>query len=289
MFNGSTKAFQALSTGSSPVIRSIILLEGDFQVNFSQDEIFLFIDRDIQGNDTASLQKDLAELKNPDLNDPRFVEALIHAVAYNQAVTTKMLLEFGVDPNVTNNRKNTPLFFACANGYTEICKILIEHGANVNARNNKRRTPFFANTIYGHFDQTHVETGDMLLKAGAKPNLKDTVGNTAIHVLCGSEVQSDTQLEALKFLISRGVKLNIKDSEEETPLHTAFVVGHYKLAKELIAAGADVNTKNRYGKTPLDYCPEEIKNVILKHLTLDSVLKTCDEANRYKCSYEWEI
>ena len=54
-----------------------------------------------------------------------------------------------------------------------------------------------------------------------------------------------------------------------TPLHWAASHGHKEIAELLIAAGADVNAKSKYGRTPLDYAVKykrtEIASLLRKH------------------------
>jgi len=74
-------------------------------------------------------------------------------------------------------------------------------------------------------------------------------GATPLHlaVLCD-------QREIAEFLINQGANLDVRAKDEHggTPLHWAAVLGRIAIARRLIEAGADVNSKDNHGFTPLD-------------------------------------
>ena len=59
-------------------------------------------------------------------------------------------------------------------------------------------------------------------------------------------------IEAVKQYLDDGADVNTKDEVGRTPLHVAARKGHKEIAKLLIAEGADVNTKDENSLTPLD-------------------------------------
>ena len=61
-------------------------------------------------------------------------------------------------------------------------------------------------------------------------------------------------LRRVKALVRRKPDLvNAKGSSDGTPLHFAVAKGNQKMATLLLANGADVNSKDVYGATPLSY------------------------------------
>jgi len=75
-----------------------------------------------------------------------------------------------------------------------------------------------------------------------------------------------------KLLISRGANVNTKNNKGNTPLHRAAVRGYAEYtetAKLLIENGADMNAKNKEGKTPLKISIEkghkETADLLRKH------------------------
>ena len=64
-------------------------------------------------------------------------------------------------------------------------------------------------------------------------------------------------IEAVKQHIAAGTDVNAKEKYEKTPLHHAAKAGYYEIVEVLIAEGADVNAMNDYGGTPLHYAAHE--------------------------------
>jgi ankyrin repeat protein len=135
------------------------------------------------------------------------------------------------DINVTDGRGVTPLMVAARRGALGYLKTLLEEFPDVNARSDfDGETALMKAARYGHADIVSE-----LLKVGAKIDLKDNNGWSAImHAVyyCGD--QSFTR-------------------------HPA----HQKVVKELLFRGADVEEKNLQGRTAIDllsihpYLPDE--------------------------------
>ena len=64
-------------------------------------------------------------------------------------------------------------------------------------------------------------------------------------------------IEVVKQYLAAGGDVNAKNKKGKTPLHFAAIYDHQEIAELLIAEGADVNTMSNKGKTPLDWAIEE--------------------------------
>ena len=67
--------------------------------------------------------------------------------------------------------------------------------------------------------------------------------------LCDAASAGD--LDTLKLILDHSVDPNVGDYDARTPLHLAAAEGQDKAVQYLIAKGADVNAKDRWGATPL--------------------------------------
>ena len=189
----------------------------------------------------------------------------------------KQHLAAGTDVNAKDDEGMTPLHLAAHADHKKIVELLIAKGADVNAKDNMGFTPLMVRST--------KEIGELLIAKGADVNAKNDSGRTCLH-------SSDKEFAEL--LIAKGADVNAKDKDDETPLdwcikrgnketadllrkhggkygtiHGAVGGGDIEVIKVFLAAGADVNVKNDYGETPLDWAIQfkrtEIANLLRKH------------------------
>ena len=65
--------------------------------------------------------------------------------------------------------------------------------------------------------------------------------------------------DVVAFLGSRGADVNAVTDYQDTPLDWAAAYGHASVCTTLLALGADPATKDKWGKTALDYARQENK------------------------------
>jgi ankyrin repeat protein len=172
------------------------------------------------------------------------ISALHNRPGYSPEKMVQLLLEYGADVNGATTLGRTPLHWA-SNYYgkcgADLVRLLLETGeADVNAMDLEGKTPlYFATT---------GEITDILIAYGAQENFtkqskeKDPLRNAIL----------DNDHKLLKNLIKRGVDINSPDENGNTALHMAASGGYLQSMTILLAAGADVNIKNKQGLTPAD-------------------------------------
>ena len=92
---------------------------------------------------------------------------------------------------------------------------------------------------------------------------KAEIDRTLIAAIAGGDI------EAVKQHLAAGVDVNAKNKVGGTPLHFAALEGRKEIVELLIAKGADVNAKDDQGRTPLDVAIElkqpETADLLRKH------------------------
>nr|CAH7726942.1 unnamed protein product [Callosobruchus chinensis] len=95
----------------------------------------------------------------------------------------------------------------------------------------------------GKVTQGYNETVDLLLEAGANPNIQNDKGRTPLHY-------TDVLASAASLLKGKA-NPNIQDHRGETPLHHAASIGHTDYVNLLIEKKANSNIQDKKGATPL--------------------------------------
>jgi len=74
-------------------------------------------------------------------------------------------------------------------------------------------------------------------------------------------------IEVVKQHLAAGTDVNVKNRGGQVPLHQAAMRGYKEIVELLLAKGADVNAKGWDGRTPVDYAirKEEIADLLRKH------------------------
>ena len=153
--------------------------------------------------------------------------------------------------------RSTPLHTACRYGHFKIVRALVDRGADVHALNENRWTPLHIACWAGNW-----KVASFLIDKGANIHAQDGHLSTPLHAACkngNSETSINSTLDTVMYLLNRGAKINNVNFSKLTPLHVACIYGNLEVAMVLIDNGADIYSKDKFGKTPIQqFKPEDI-------------------------------
>ena len=157
--------------------------------------------------------------------------------------TVEAIIEHGADVNAVNNKGQSPLWFACADGQESFVKILLDTGAEPNIADKNEDSCLHA-AISG---QCSTETIQKLIDHGARVNAVNKDGATPLLLACG--IAHST---AVALLLKAKADPNIADGDGDTSLHAATTANcSDETLQEVIDYGADVNAVNKRGRSTL--------------------------------------
>jgi ankyrin repeat protein len=171
--------------------------------------------------------------------------ALLSAAA--EPAATRLLLQRGADPNVSDNKGGTPLMGAARRAEPEVVRLLLEQGAKADAA------------------------------------LRDGTRMTSLYLVAGAQGDEDRAIEVTKLLLDKDADIDVRAVDWNstagwTPLLYAMKKERWNLARFLVERGADVNAQSvavgqqeegmGFGLTPLMHAAKA-KNLELVTLLLD--------------------
>lgn len=205
----------------------------------------------------------------------------LHYAAQNAAKRTlKLLMRFGLQPNVLNNDGLSPLHLLIMSSaiHRDECFVyMIERGFDEDQLTSMGKTCLLLAAERGH-----IVIAKRLLEDGHDPNVADNEGFSCLQAAClaGSppvvrellendaevnrvgrnstypihESVSGGNIDVLNLLLTYKAEVNVFESNYyQTPLMWASQLGHGNIARQLILYGAEVNERDFAGKTAAHY------------------------------------
>jgi ankyrin repeat protein len=227
----------------------------------------------VELGEVGNVERLLAAGADPQaIPDTRFLLPLEVAAKVGIAQVAKSLIKYGAQPDSATS-KETPLWIALhySNGLT--AAEIVKGGANYMSPEFEGCTPFhyallnderavvaamllrgadpnaegcFGRALQVAASKQSVDVLMDLLKAGADPNLPDSLGETAIF----SAVEY-ANLDVLRLLIDHGAEIDAQDRDGNSALHQSAIANKMGSTQRALELGADPNLRNLAGETPL--------------------------------------
>lgn len=173
------------------------------------------------------------------------------ACATGRLARVKELLDFKSDPNAGDIEGLTPLHYASFGGHVEVVRYLLAAGAAIEASGRDKMTALHTASYNGH-----AEVVRLLLDSRAEIEAECKSKCTPLY-----HASRAGHLEIVQMLLVRGAAVNtrssgapwlpVAESTGSTALHIASFEGHSAVARELLAAGAEIAATCSNGCTPL--------------------------------------
>src|SRR5262245_1905358 len=190
-----------------------------------------------------------------DVNEiPEEESPMAVAAEVGNDVIVDALLRAGADPSMGG--LSVPLASAIWNGHERIVRKLLDAGADVQDGDEEGTTPLMTAARKGRLDFVK-----MLVDAGADPQATDSDGRAAIHYAKDhpevvallkplSAAEQVAQLEP-KPMQADASDVNAPDENGRTAFYHAVDTLDLARAQQHLAAGANIDQKDDYGKTPV--------------------------------------
>ena len=199
---------------------------------------------------------------------------IMMAVDRDHPAAVELLLRHGVNINTPLVKCNTPLSLAATHGRLGIVRTLLAHGADVNVL-HRTGSALMKAARGGHLEVVRV----LLDEGKADITLTDDSGCNATCA-AARENHPDT----ITMLVDHGRRhgidmVNRRDNRGRTPLTIAGWKGSVEAMERLVLLGADVNTVNNNGHTPLWYTMDnpDATEMLLRHGANPEVTQPLDD------------
>lgn len=188
---------------------------------------------------TALLQREPAQVNAPDSGGRR---PLHYAVEAGEAEALAILLKAGADTEHHWRSGLTPLLLAIRNRQPREALLLLAAGAQPAAADANGQTALH---LAIPFADTNVLAA--LHRAGADVNARDPAGTTPLDLAAQLK-----RFDIVAWLRERGAQLPPKTKQRmTTAFHQAISSGNFAAVGKSLAEGAEVDTRDERGQTPL--------------------------------------
>ncbi|XP_015672649.1 transient receptor potential cation channel subfamily A member 1 [Protobothrops mucrosquamatus] len=274
--NGQLELMQMIMDGSSPQALNVTDVSGNTPLHWATKK-----------QQTESIKLLLSKGADPNILNVNLIAPLHWALHYLLDDLVKIFLECNnTNINLEGEGGNTPILLACYKDNPDALKLLIEKGGDICKVNNMGCMPVHAAAFsgsklclemiikrgeqLGYSPKNHinfinnekssplhlavqsrdVEMIKMCIEFGAQIDLKQGDNCTALHF---AAIQGATEIIELLMSAYTGEEclINAYDGNKETLLHRAALFDHDEMTEYLISKGANIDSVDIEGRTPL--------------------------------------
>jgi ankyrin repeat protein len=217
----------------------------------------------------SQLMEALLSQKLPSLVDSEQRTPLWWAASEGHAVTLKILINAGFNPDFPDSFSFTPSHLAATHGHTKAFEeILVKAQPTMHVLENMLgQSPLHSAAFFGCkaiIDNIVQIISDRHCTKYGTPAHRANDGQTAVHL--AAFMGHDAVLESL-LSYNKDEVVNIQDFEGYTPLHLAVIRGRETIVAKLLELGADRTIPDRYGRTATQIAMEHCSGKIYDFLT----------------------
>jgi ankyrin repeat protein len=247
--NGDGPLTKAVKSGDIQAVRTLIKSGVDVNVKSGDGSTPLLWAADGSRHEIARVL--IAAKASVDAANDFGVTPLLHASRVGDATMVGILLEGGADPSRAHTEGETPLMAAARSGSVPAVRQLLQRGANVNAAERFQKTT----ALMWAASEGHGEVVDLLIEAGADPNLQGhvtslTTRHNADHPTGGMTAlmlaARNGNLDVVRRLVKGGADMKLKNGDNASAMMVAMYNDRFDVAAALLELGSDPNDGSLY-------------------------------------------
>jgi ankyrin repeat protein/predicted Ser/Thr protein kinase len=195
--NGATPLFNAVTYGRQPIVQLLIERGADVDQADAAADTPLMVAAEggaYLPNNVPVMTMLIAAKAKIDLQDGRGRSALYRAAAEGKEDAVRLLLEKKADVNLKANDGSTPLLESVTYNKLAAATVLLDRGADANMADAGGNTPLMAVAEGSYYPKSQAEMINLLLKHGAKMELTNSAGKTALDKATESKKTEAMQL-----------------------------------------------------------------------------------------------
>ncbi|KAJ0059586.1 hypothetical protein NL108_001965 [Boleophthalmus pectinirostris] len=283
---GAGPLHHAAAGGHVTLIQCIMSVDSE-QLNSTDEQGNVPLHWAVEKNQAESCRVLMDLGADPNILNKALLAPLHVAVSKGHNTLIELFMSYSAtDCNLQGDLGNTPLILASSLNNAEALSILIKNGARLCQQNRLGHFPVHAAAFAGskkameviikageeigygplkqinYLDKSNssplhlavrggnLETIQLCIATGAKVDQQQHDRSTPLHLAC-----TQGAIEVVKLMLSSVDQvadiINLTDGACQTPLHRATIFDHTELAEYLISLGADLNSVDCKGNTPL--------------------------------------